>query len=156
MPPEYQALGCLPADQFVPDLVQRLAVPYYVTLLSAAAYHGAAFAVNELLATKLRALYQRKKGRDLFDLWLAIEKGVVDPPTLLASFQRYMTEGGHEVSRAQFEANLHEKRSAPVFRADLDRFLRPGLTWDCDTAMDVVLERIVAHLPGAAWKGATR
>jgi predicted nucleotidyltransferase component of viral defense system len=26
----------------------------------------------ELVATKLRALYQRKKGRDLFDLWLAL------------------------------------------------------------------------------------
>ena len=113
------------------------------------------FAVDELLATKLRALYQRKKGRDLFDLWLAIEKGVVDPPTLLACFQRYMTEGGHEVSRAQFEQNLHEKRSAPLFRADLERFLRPGLTWDCDVAMDVVLERLVAHLPGAASKGKT-
>jgi len=113
------------------------------------------FAVNELLATKLRALYQRKKGRDLFDLWLALEKGVVDPATLLACFQRYMIEGGHEVSRAQFEQNLHEKRSAPLFRADLERFLRPGLTWDCDVAMDVVLERLVAHLPGAAWKGKT-
>ncbi len=30
------------------------------------------FAMDELLGTKLRALYQRKKGRDLFDLWLAI------------------------------------------------------------------------------------
>ncbi len=114
------------------------------------------FAVNELLATKLRALYQRKKGRDLFDLWLALDKGVVEPKTLLACFQRYMTDGGHAVSRAEFESNLHEKRSAPLFRADLARFLRPGLSWDCDTAMDTVLERLVAHLPGAAWKGANR
>jgi len=42
VPPEYRALGCLPADQFVPDLMQRLGEPYYVALLSAAAYHGAA------------------------------------------------------------------------------------------------------------------
>ncbi len=42
VPPEYRALGCLPADQFIPDLMQRLEEPYYVTLLSAAAYHGAA------------------------------------------------------------------------------------------------------------------
>jgi len=109
--------------------------------------------VNELLATKLRALYQRKKGRDLFDLWLAIEKAVVEPSTLLACFHRYMTEDGQAVSRAQFEANLHEKRSAPVFRADIEPLLRPGLTRDFNGAMDTVLERLVAQLPGAPWKG---
>ena len=108
--------------------------------------------MNELLATKLRALYQRKKGRDLFDLWLAIEKGVVEPSTLLACFQRYMTEGGQAVSRAQFETNLHDKRSAPVFRADIEPLLRPGLTWDFDGAMDTVRERLVALMPGAPWK----
>lgn len=37
------------------------------------------FAVDELLGTKLRALYQRKKARDLFDLWLALHQGVADP-----------------------------------------------------------------------------
>ena len=42
VPPEYRRLGCLPADQFVPELMQRLRERYYVTLLSAAAYHGAA------------------------------------------------------------------------------------------------------------------
>src|SRR5947207_4494711 len=30
------------------------------------------FEPEELLATKLRALYQRSKGRDLFDLWLGL------------------------------------------------------------------------------------
>lgn len=42
VPPEYQGLGCLPADQFIPDLMQHLREPYYVALLTAAAYHGAA------------------------------------------------------------------------------------------------------------------
>ncbi|MHB1090153.1 MAG: nucleotidyl transferase AbiEii/AbiGii toxin family protein [Ilumatobacteraceae bacterium] len=39
-------------------------------------YRGGAdvqtFTVAELVATKIRALYQRSKGRDLFDLWLAL------------------------------------------------------------------------------------
>ena len=111
------------------------------------------FAANELLATKLRALYQRKKGRDLFDLWLALEKNLVDPPTLIACFERYMKEDGLSVSRAQFEANLHEKRSAPLFKADIGPLLRPGLAWDFDVAMDAVLARLVARLPGDPWKG---
>jgi len=42
VPPEYQSLGCLPADQFIPALMQRLGQPYYAGLLSAAQYHGAA------------------------------------------------------------------------------------------------------------------
>ncbi len=42
VPPEYRKLGCLPADQFIPDLMEHLGTPYYVGLLSAAAYHGAA------------------------------------------------------------------------------------------------------------------
>src|SRR5207245_1202466 len=42
VPPEYRALGCLPADQFIPGLMKRLALPYYAGLLTAAQYHGAA------------------------------------------------------------------------------------------------------------------
>ena len=111
------------------------------------------FAIDELLATKLRALYQRKKGRDLFDVWLAIERGLVDPRRLLACFQRYMAAGGHDVSRAEFEANLHEKRGASLFRSDMEPLLHPGTAWDLDVAMDAVLERIVSRLPGEPWKG---
>ena len=42
LPPEYKRLGCLPADQFVPALMEHLKQPYYAALLSAAQYHGAA------------------------------------------------------------------------------------------------------------------
>ena len=42
VPPEYRRLGCLPADQFIPALMERRDVRYYVGLLSAAQYHGAA------------------------------------------------------------------------------------------------------------------
>lgn len=42
VPPEYHSLGCLPADQFVPQLMKRMGVTYYTGLLSAAQYHGAA------------------------------------------------------------------------------------------------------------------
>ena len=42
VPPEYRSLGCLPADQFIPELMERLNQPYYAGLLSAAQFHGAA------------------------------------------------------------------------------------------------------------------
>ena len=105
------------------------------------------FDVNELLATKLRALYQRKKGRDLFDLWYAIERDFVDTDTLLTCFGRYMREGGHSVSRAQFEANLSEKASDPSFRGDIDPLLRPGVTSDSRAAGVPFMELVETLIP---------
>jgi predicted transcriptional regulator of viral defense system len=42
VPPEYRRLRCLPAEQFIPQLMKHLGLPYYVALLSAAELHGAA------------------------------------------------------------------------------------------------------------------
>ncbi len=42
VPPEYRRLGCLPADQFVPHLMDRLGLSCYAALLTAGRYHGAA------------------------------------------------------------------------------------------------------------------
>lgn len=42
VPPEYRALGCLPAEQFVPALMEQKQLHYYAGLLSAAQYYGAA------------------------------------------------------------------------------------------------------------------
>lgn len=111
------------------------------------------FDFKELLGTKLRALYQHKKGRDLFDLWMALESGKLQPERLLQCFQRYMADGGHTVSRAEFEQNLYEKSQRADFRADMSVLLRPGLHWDFQRAMDRVLTDIVALLPGEPWQG---
>jgi len=64
-----------------------------------------------------------------------------------------MTESGRTVTRAQFEANLAEKRKHPDFRDDVGPLLRPEFSWDLDAAMDAVLEKIVSRLPGEPWKG---
>ncbi len=115
--------------------------------------HVTTFRIDELLGTKLRALYQRKKGRDLFDLWHALEQGIVDEGALVRCFNRYLREGGHTVSRAQLEANLVEKALAREFRGDIAPLLRPGVRWDFDEALAVVRDRVVARLPGEAWRG---
>jgi len=111
------------------------------------------YAIEELLCTKLRALYQRKKGRDLFDIWYALDQGQIDPAKLLACFRRYMIADGRTVTRAQFEENLARKRRQPDFRDDMAPLLRPGFPWAFDVAMDSVLADLVAHLPGDPWKG---
>jgi predicted transcriptional regulator of viral defense system len=42
VPPEYRSLGCVPAEQFVPQLMGHLGLVHYVGLLWAASLHGAA------------------------------------------------------------------------------------------------------------------
>lgn len=56
VPPEYRSLGCLPPEQFIPDLMKRLKRPYYVGLLSAAEYHGAAHQRPQALQVFLEAV----------------------------------------------------------------------------------------------------
>ncbi len=112
------------------------------------------FPLVELLGTKLRALYQRKKGRDLFDLWFSLDQcDSLDVDLLLQCFHRYMDEGGHRVSRAQLEENLYHKAADPDFRADVPPLLRYDIDWDFDQAMEEVCEQIVSSLPGEAWAG---
>lgn len=64
-----------------------------------------------------------------------------------------MTEGGHTASRAQFEANLIAKRAFPAFREDVEPLLRPDIPWNFDEAFAVVMNEIIARLPGDSWKG---
>lgn len=58
--------------------------------------------MDELLATKLRALYQRKKGRDLFDLWYALNNANVNVDKVIEAFKHYMTEEGNTAKKKKF------------------------------------------------------
>jgi predicted nucleotidyltransferase component of viral defense system len=113
----------------------------------------ATFQIDELLATKLRALYQRRKGRDLFDLWLCLERGLLDPERLVGCFLEYMVREGHTLTRAQFEQNLHEKESDKAFLSDIRPLLRPGLHYDASVALSVVRKSLIERLPGDPWRG---
>jgi predicted nucleotidyltransferase component of viral defense system len=111
------------------------------------------YELDELLGTKLRALYQRKQGRDIFDLATALEKPDVNPDRIVAAFTAYMNNDGHKVTRAQFEKNIADKVDDPQFAADISPLLAAGFTWDIKTAVPVVSLRLIERLPGARWKG---
>ena len=55
VPPEYRSLGCLPAEQFVPQLLEHLGLYHYVALLTAAELHGAASQRPQLFQVMVRA-----------------------------------------------------------------------------------------------------
>lgn len=82
---------------------------------------------EELIATKLRALYQRKKGRDLFDLWLALKQKKVDVPKIIQAFQHYMQQENNLITRLLFEKNLEKKLQEHSFLDDIEPLLSPFL-----------------------------
>jgi predicted nucleotidyltransferase component of viral defense system len=104
------------------------------------------YGFNELLGTKLRALYQRRKGRDLFDLAVALEHADAVPEQIVRIFQAYMQDGGHKVSRTAFEENLARKVADKDFIADIGPLLASGYAWNLETAADAVIERLIALL----------
>jgi predicted nucleotidyltransferase component of viral defense system len=105
------------------------------------------YELDELLGTKLRALYQRRKGRDLFDLATAMERGNADPARVVAAFRRYMNEAGHRVTRAEFEANLAAKLADRRFLSDIPPLLAASQRWDPAGAASLATERILSLLP---------
>jgi predicted nucleotidyltransferase component of viral defense system len=115
------------------------------------------YCLEELLGTKLRALYQRKEGRDLFDLALAVQRRpLLDAQKTIECFLEYMRRAATEVSRAQFEANLLRKLEDPAFLADIGPLLSPDAAdqFDARHAAEVILDQFIAKLPGEPWKGA--
>lgn len=113
------------------------------------------YELDELLGTKLRALYQRKKGRDLFDLAVALAHDGVDPDRIVETFAAYMDYGGHTITRALFEQNMHQKLIDPQFTADISPLLATGYSWDLRAAADAVGAALIERLAGEPWKGAS-
>lgn len=105
------------------------------------------FAIEELLGTKLRALYQRKKGRDLFDLWLCCSTLMVDAEKVINCFLEYMRHNRLKVSQAEFEENLLQKLRDPAFRRDTTPLLRSGIDYNVDQAAEYLMTEIVKRLP---------
>ena len=88
------------------------------------------FAVEDLTATKVRALFQRRKGRDLFDLRLAVEHGGAAIDDIVTCFEPYRP-AGWTVDQAL--GNLNAKLADTDFTGDLDQLVsaRPdGYTID--------------------------
>lgn len=110
--------------------------------------------LDEMLATKLRALYQRKKGRDLFDIWYALKQPGVSPRRIVEAFQVYMEREGNRISRAEFEENLFRKMREPRFTGDISDLLAPETAYDPRGAYQFVATSVLGLLPGEPWRAA--
>lgn len=88
------------------------------------------YELDELAGTKLRALYQRKKGRDLFDLDLLLRKGMIDIERVIKSFHQYIEFQNLRISSNNFITNLDEKLIDSIFLQDMDALIIPTYIYD--------------------------
>jgi len=107
------------------------------------------YALDELLGTKLRALYQRRKGRDLFDLWLGLKQGNAEPAAIVSAFNAYLRTEGLSVTKRDFLSNMTEKMKRRDFLSDTSPILRPGIEYNTSeawtTVRDVLLSLLTNH-----------
>lgn len=115
--------------------------PYFTGQAAIPTFH-----LEELLATKLRALYQRKKGRDLFDLWYAYQKESIDTSKILETFAIYMQSTAQRVTSKMYLKNLTEKENDAVFLQDITELLKPDIEYDALTALEFVKTELVEKI----------
>lgn len=107
--------------------------------------------INEMLGTKLRAMFQRKKGRDLFDLYWALTAQTlvpVDTGAVLVAFTHYMREESTTVPRSEFLAHLSDcLADQKGFCQDMAALLKRSHAFDPAAAGEVVIQRLLNQLP---------
>ena len=107
--------------------------------------HITTYALEELLGTKLRALYQRRKGRDLFDLWKALKNSHVNPELIVKCYREYMSFSLDKAipTKREFLINLEAKKADKEFSGDTVALLRPDEKYDKQEAFDLVFKLLV-------------
>lgn len=117
----------------------------------------ATFSKEEMLATKLRALLQRDKGRDLIDLAHASDVfDDLDAARVVACFGQYLGAAGQAISRAQAEERMFAKLENAAFLADVRPLLAADEAEGFDeeagrAAFQAVFTTFIQRLPGQPW-----
>ena len=102
--------------------------------------------LDELMGTKLRALYQRRKGRDLFDLWYVLDKKLINVDEVIYIFNQYCQHNGDVISRSIFEQNLLLKKQHTDFCSDMEPLLTKEVNWHFEKAIAIVEKEIISKM----------
>jgi len=151
----YQAIGGLPAKLKIEinttEHFQVLPLRFEPFSIKSEWFQGSCeivvYELEELIATKLRALYQRRKGRDLFDLWYVFKQGQVDTSKVVDIFQKYCANDSIVISKELFQKNMEEKRLNKDFQIDMNILLPHRTNWNFDEAFDFIQNHIISQLP---------
>ncbi|KQC13228.1 MAG: nucleotidyltransferase [Desulfuromonas sp. SDB] len=102
---------------------------------------------EELLGTKIIALYQRKKGRDLFDLYYALKNLDLDYNKIIDCYGKYISFSvKNPPTKKQIIRNIEKKLSDPDFVGDIYALLRPGVEYNQEEAFYLVKEKLLDRM----------
>jgi predicted nucleotidyltransferase component of viral defense system len=105
------------------------------------------YELEELLGTKLRALYQRRKGRDLFDLYYALKTASVDAEKVMKCYRKYISfSTDNPPTQKQFLANMEEKMLLKEFTDDIYSIVKKGVTYDNQSAYELIRKELIERL----------
>lgn len=105
------------------------------------------YMLDELLGTKLRALYQRRKGRDLYDLYMALSLAEVNVDNILLCYRKYMEYVvGKPPAQKEFLLNMELKMQDEEFLGDTSMLLRGGEEYDPQKAYEIVKSTLLDKL----------
>ncbi len=114
---------------------------------------------EEILASKLRALLNRDKGRDLFDLGHALNVFEdLDLPLLVELFGKYSLAAGQPLTKVQAQERMIWKYQKTVLTEDISSLLpsKESENLTIPAAREVfwqVFDRIIDLIPGKDWAG---
>lgn len=138
--------------------VHLLGIKVYPFAVDSDWYRGnteiASFEPEELFGTKLRALLQRRKSRDLFDLHQGLEQLAMNPDKLIACFDHYLTLEGKPITRAIAEQRMLEKLTRSLTE-DIAPLLPAGIRFNKDDSMHAfehIWKVLITRIKGDAWK----
>ena len=95
------------------------------------------------MGTKLRAVYQRRKGRDLFDVSHVFIGGLADLEKVVHIFHRYNEFNGTKITRKMFQQNMEGKQHNIDFRQDISALLPPDTDYSFDKAYDFFMREVL-------------
>lgn len=106
------------------------------------------YRLEELLGTKLRALYQRRKGRDLYDMFIALsQQPDLDKEALLHSYHEYMKFSvENPPTQKQYLLNMEAKMQDAEFLGDTTALLRPDVPYDPQEAYELVRTELIEKI----------
>jgi predicted nucleotidyltransferase component of viral defense system len=103
--------------------------------------------LEELLGTKLRALYQRRKGRDLFDLWKALSTQNVDTDKIIRCYREYIDFVVDNLpTQKEYLLNMEQKIEDTEFLGDMAMLLRTDENYNPQEAWKLVRKELIEKL----------
>ena len=152
---KYESINKMPAKLKIEinttEHFQVLSLKTVPFSMDSAWFKGAAdiitYEMDELMATKLRALYQRRKGRDLFDVWYVATHELINLSQVFDIFSKYCTYNDVKISREEFIKNLEQKKDHRDFHMDMSILLPSKLNWNFEEAYQFVVDNVISKLP---------